>query len=598
MEKSSLRPPFSSLFLLTSPQILLTIKSNMSRALPTLYIFVCTGLAALLYFFSQNVYWSDSEIWASTVSREVPNWAFGFGLELKPLYYVFMYPGFALAKSLHLWPMQVHRIFFFGVAIFTAVLIFLNLKNRTHYFGLNRLAPFIPFVGALLLMSSSLYLAQAYRVRSDILASTLYLVSIYLLTSKTKATTFLFVGLLTLAAAAVTLNSLIFLPVLLLSVSWKNIKIPKWVMVTCGLIALILTTTFHRGLIQSVYFFIESFSEKNAGLSYFDLRRLEHIKRWLISDLHIFALFFIKIAHDVHCLRKNIQAEALRSGVWGYYLLLILAVHPNRLPFFLMALGPFLLIWALTLPALYDKLQEKLTVRQLQGALGAFVLMCIAHSAFHSSRFFKRSHNYDQRLALEFLSKRIPAHSNLLILDPIGILPYHNSLLWYLGPGQSESNDYTARRFHEVQPDIVLGVQRLDYIWQKIKKDIENLYHDVGYQIYFKKRVIDNINSHSIFVERIYERLFNDYGPILNREWIVSLTATAHGEKIPLLGQLYDESRIDFPKAMEFPDLLPFKKVRSSSNEKIDKIYISVSPAPPFSEVPHLPSLFQFDPTL
>lgn len=526
-------------------------------------------------------------MWAATVARELfSDWG-QYAFYLKPLFYLPLWTSFQISEELALWPMQSAR-FLFSLNLGLIIILTGSILRRLYPDERWKVV-----LGALLLISSALILERGYRVRSDLMICSLYLVSIYtLLTLKPKAFSLLAGFTPALLALLVSLNSLFFIPFLFPFIKHSRLRRPLWITTLCFLILAVLFL-LGSSFLHSWKYFLESFTEQSAGLSYFSWKRFEHIVNWVFKDPHLFALFGLKISHDFVFWRKYRSFSSLKVPFFGYWIIFVLLIHPNRMPFFMASLLPFLILWSLEVPLLISFVRKHPWRKHLHTAAALLLFLLTAHMAFHSWRIFDSSTNSVQRNFMTELGRQIPKDKSLRIWDPVGVLPFHPSYLWYLGPSQEKENRFLYEIFQQVQPKLLITTQRTTWMPREFYEDLASSYIQIHEGLYLRIFTQTTEPVSEMQVEDLLGEIFGFY-PWLEKDWSFTFEFLDQNHKpvqVELVSFTGDSSILTQPLILsrffdqEFLRMTP----PIASWKIIPQPYLQMGAHPPLKE------LFRFD---
>ncbi len=547
------------------------------------------------------MYWSDSEMWAVTIARGLFTQFKESAFELKFLFYFPLYLSFEAAQLLELWPMQTARALFFLVACLIVILVFqisrLGHKSKSQ----------LPFLTILTMGSSALFLERIYNVRSDILVSCLILFSLYLVRkaedtdSLAKPSWRAFTP--AVLALFVSLNALFFLPFLILAIpwpSWKEIlreSKTKYFLFALGLLALTgLTTSFRL----SFDFFTQSLSEAGTAISYFDPKRFEHVFRWAQKDPHLVLLIVAKIIYDLwdYLKTSSMPASPSKLRAIGYWALALIVLHPNRLPFFLVSLLPFLLLWAFELPRFYRYLEAKFEVHPLPPRMLFLIALCafVSRSSLHGETLMRTHNNEEQIKTMSLLDSLIPRDTHLRIWDPVGILPFHKTFLWYLGPGQVQENEKVAEFFKRIKPEILFETQRFAWVRHLVSEELLE-YMPVAKGVYLRNASVPLREASSLNRNQVFSAIQNSFGNLVTRDWAFELMAEdGQGKTRSIEYRDIEGNRARVPALLRLDQLLYIEALQFE--EGSEQLKILPTPTASWLEISPLPLLFRFDAAL
>lgn len=497
-----------------------------SKGQLTLGLFV-TAFLGLMTYISYHCFWADSEMWATVIVREIlgaqrADYAFG----MKPLFNLVLLVNYKIAESLGVHPMVVGRWIFALNAVWVAYLV---MRIVELFSGARLWALFV----VMLFVSSQLFLERGFRVRSDLLMSSFNLMALWLLLEVERAqiqkkwhkSILLAAFVLQLLALGMTPKSVYFLLASLPMYIYLLVRdhqlqakeFAKWTLkVGLGVLVIIgggllLIPAWREGVFLSGRFFIKSFGVTDTGFSYWHLRRFVHVWTWFVKD-YIWVIFlFVKVstlgwlllvglqrrlfsirftANVGMCSWNYLQKNYFLGWRWEWYfgvIFLAFAVHPDRLPFFIVSLTPFFLIWTFSYSFLAQSFSNLMTQRRSFMVLVVILLVALWWRGLEKMADIRWLHsNSEQRDFSDQAEKYLKRFSPLKIYDPVGIVPFVDSFKWYLGPGQVDLNRQIIDFIETQKVDVIFKTQRLLWFPSRLNEILDTQYWDMGQGVYFR----------------------------------------------------------------------------------------------------------------
>lgn len=460
------------------------VKLNSQTETAILVLGLFTVASCLLMILSgYYCFWSDSEMWAITTSRDFfyPHLNPGdHFLHLKLGFHLINAFLFRLAGALDLFPMIVGRVFVGLCSVTTVALCFLIVHNCTKSSLRAMLAAFV-------VASSQIFIEQGSRLRSDLVVVPFLLGMILILVSDNQLRAKDFLRLVGISALSflITPKVVLFLialvPLILHSFPLTRQNRKMW-LGAAGFLTIVLIAG--EGLF-SLRYFIESFFFESTAVHYWSYLSFSYLFQFFRQDPQFLIIWISCVALLV--LRRTwstrdraLLAMSVLSG-------LALVLHSEKLPFFIMSGLPLITVgfFAQTIPN--SKINFDF-LNQLKMRIIMLTVLCLVWArSFYVFRYIHSQHNnFNQITTMRQLSTIVGQGSSLEIFDPVGVLPLSRSHLWYLGPGQRQQNQLTLSLIQSTRPDVILYTQRLQWIEAGIRELLEREYLDLGGGFYLR----------------------------------------------------------------------------------------------------------------
>lgn len=458
------------------------LNSQSETAILVLGLFTLAS-CVLMILSGYYCFWSDSEMWAITTSRDLfyPHLNPGdHFLHLKLGFHLINAFLFRLAGALDLFPMIVGRVFVGFCSVTTVALCFLIVYKCTRSSLRAMLAAFV-------VASSQIFIEQGSRLRSDLVVVPFLLGMILILVSDSQLKTKDFLRLVGISALSflitpkVVLFLVALLPLILHSFPLTRQNRKMW-LGAAGFFTIVLVAG--EGLF-SLRYFIESFSFEGTAVHYWSYLSFSYLFQFFRQDPQFLLIWISSIALLVLRRKWSTQDRALlaMSVLSG----LALMLHSEKLPFFIMSGLPLITVgfFAQTIPN--SKINFNF-LNQLKMRIIMLTVLCLVWArSFYVFHYIHSQHNnLNQITTMRQLSTIVGQGSSLEIFDPVGVLPFSRSHLWYLGPGQRQQNQLTLSLIQSTRPDVILYTQRLQWIEAGIRELLEREYLDFGGGFYVR----------------------------------------------------------------------------------------------------------------
>ena len=307
---------------------------------------------ALLFYMSQTLFFADSEIWSVTLSHKWP------GAEKHPsLFYKSLFHGSLHALTTNLRDdiqiLQASRLFYTVIAVLKSFFIVYIAKTIRP----NLRAHLVLF----LIMSFSFFVLRGVRIRSDLLAECFFLFamcSVFYRLARDRGlqvSSILLEGFALSAALAATPKSIYFVItyfIVNIVAFSRKIETTRLVLFIGGVLSLAglalvgiylsQPDLFGAAYSRAASFYTNSFAESPGVPSYFSLAAFTHVGNLAIQNPHLIlltcALFFV----------RNFTEKLTRLPLLAWLLCstLIVILHNDRLPFFILSQSAILLLCA------------------------------------------------------------------------------------------------------------------------------------------------------------------------------------------------------------------------------------------------------------
>lgn len=426
--------------------------------------------------------WASSEVWPVGVSVKMFSGESDYAFYIKPLFNLVLFFINDVAVFLKASPMDVARFFFafnFCLIIFLFSLILNRLTIKTSKWSI--------FFFLFLLCFNTYALSRGFRIRSDLLALTPYLGVLLLYTSSSRAKLFfLEMFLLVILIGFLITPKSIYFAIILTPLFYKKLsenfkaRANRFVfkvaivafLAICILIYFYRKEPFLLSLISNpLTYFVDGFSLEEAGLKYLSIASFIYVKNLFVDNifLTITLLAATYAAIKSFILKNDKQGASLSFIFW----LAILFLHPNKFPFFIIAMLPLGLVLAFVLiKEEFDKRSLVMIVSFV--SLSMFVSL---HEFVPRILFIHWVHtNAEQRKAVDYVNKEFSKHKVKLIYDPDAIFRGPNAKHWFLGPGQSKTNRSTVKYMMSQNPDVMLLSLRFFHVRREVSLYLKENY--------------------------------------------------------------------------------------------------------------------------
>jgi len=446
----------------------------------TLIIFLC-GLAV---FISQICFWSDSEMWAVTSNFHMfSSNGTGHNHFVKPLFGLYLSLVTSLGSAFNSNIMSFARLVFALQSLASVYLLYrLSLKISKD--------KLLSYLLILVLLATSIFWERSFRVRSDLLVLLVYLVIFNLLYSEHWNKKNKIICLLLMALSLLITPKSVVLAFIFFMVYYKSFLPGKAISkkYVFGSLALVLAAGLSYMLVNNTAldYFVSSFSPTGKGYSYFSAHRFEHILRF--GKKNIWLLLLLVPVGASYFKYKKIFIDK-KYFCFSILVILLLIAYPNRLPFFMYSLLPFVLLGLLTNPWLKSILNP---LSKISTSLLFAVMLALVFCGAKNAQFIYESHNNSEQK--EFQSKLcgyLLKFPEAKVLDPIGVCPERlNSYYFYLGPFHDNLMHIDGIKI--LKPDIILNIAKLQFLHPNLDDFLLKNYFYSDEGVFYKRLVINN----------------------------------------------------------------------------------------------------------
>jgi hypothetical protein len=385
-------------------------------------------LLAVFAYLSQITHWADSELWTVSIARQFGSDAMDAGSRYKIIfeYLLSLLYRFDLSDE---GTMGAARVLFMvnglGILALTAV-----LARRI-------LGGWSPAIHAVfLLVSSSFFLSQGFRVRSDLLACLFALAGLWAFFRYTEAgaqnrTRFFWIGLSALFHLAAFLSTpkaiyhILLNAVFIYAFQEKRIGAAgkkTWLAAALIFILSLATVTwvYSDSLGYALKFFVNSFFKDLSRPDYLSVDAFRYLLRFVNENLTFFVLI---LATPFLAWRRRQRGEKTSPAVFAAMTALFLILfHNDRLPFFILSLLP--------LPAIAGVWSIQPWLRSPPVWLRAYLAFVIFLGALsYAKRVAQWDSNLEQRVAMHTVREFLAPYPGVVYFDATAALPRTTMIL-------------------------------------------------------------------------------------------------------------------------------------------------------------------------
>lgn len=465
-------------------------------------------------------YWADSEIWGMALARRLfiyPNE--NISVFFKPLFYFVL----RLPYSLNLSNIEIFLFDRFLFSLLGIAIVYLTWDLTRRIFR-DQIAA---YCAAILLLGSTLFLNQGFRVRSDFLSLFFHLLFyrevLSYVTAKTRQSPrklgiklFLWnLGTLLATPKAVFYLAAQTAFALLLCFQTDKTKrrdyfwavfLPAAFPLFIGADFLLISILFSmKGLENPVFLSYYSaftyFKDAFAARQSFDLssERFHYLMLFVERNVELVAIFLppLILAPFAALGRRTIDTvTAFRFSV--IVLLAGAATYNDFLPFFLAALLPPLVISSAGF--ILEFVRTWATALRFSGEsfallrnLCVFLITCF--TLIKAGLFFTHNllenNNLEQRAAIHLLERYLASYPKATHYDVVGLLPKNNQIYKFLGPGQDWKNQKVFDFLTERKPDFIIYVRKMLLIDSFMSRFLRENYVHLGRGVYGRALALD-----------------------------------------------------------------------------------------------------------
>ncbi|HMN69870.1 MAG TPA: hypothetical protein PKC28_15100, partial [Bdellovibrionales bacterium] len=409
-------------------------------------------------------------MWAASASQWWLRGSPYYDFSLKPLFHALLYLNYTVARALDVHPMLTARAFFAGNAILCVLLVFRILRARG-------LPPALVTLAVLTLIGNSFFIKRFAQVRSDLLVTTLLLLLFDFTTrpfwETRKAWERVLLALaLSGLGVAITPKSLPLFALWCALFLYRDFRGPRGRRVFIGIGAFFLGAAILNW--RALVILLNSFPERLMGAGYFEPVRLIHLVRWWIENPPLIALLGLTIWALPR--RHRWQEWEERTLWFACAVLVFILVYPDRLPFFLASLLPFLV-----LPCAF-LLQKISTPPWLRRSVIAFSLFNLV---FWGAFLFLRHDYRPQARRSAWAMKTFGENPALTIYDPVGVIPLSAAQNWFVGPAE-KGNAFALENFLRNRVDVLLYADKMAILEPRLSQILREQYWPDGAGLFFR----------------------------------------------------------------------------------------------------------------
>lgn len=431
----------------------------------------------------------------------------------------------------------------------------------------------------LIVVANTFYLTQSYRVRSDLLATTLFLGTIFAFTkfdSPRKRLLTLVVG-----AAAVLLatpKAIFLMPILVLIYVFEYYDKRKRLYALAfiaSLMAVYLACVFLRlGALSDMVLDLQNYllttlNGGETGMPYMSRKSLEYVNKMFQENAWVAIVWLLPYIF----IHKTTNRKWLAVHT---YLLALLFLAPEKLPFFICSLLPLL---ACSTILLVTPFFIKTKTRISSILMVCTVLAISFMASWKIMKFLHSDSNREQIAAVRAIDNYLNTYSELRYYDVIGLSPAHSYFRHFAGPNQLDSNKLVAKTVADEKPDVLMKVAKFDYLGETMINLLKNDYIDVGNGIYVRSfPVPENLQQKDAFMKIQNKKELSFVSPLFEKFQHDDLVFETRDEKgMRGIFTSIENLRMNMPKSKIF--------------------VVKVSPIPMPQKLPprHLHELFKFD---
>lgn len=474
----------------------------MKRVVSLRYEHLCViailAITALFFHLSLVTHWDDSELWAISVSRL-------FSLDSPDRGSHYKIAFHSILKCLYFLPLDNlqtiigARLEFALLGAATALLLVLLERE----FRKNMV---LPGIAALLFCSSSYFLSQGHRVRSDLLATFFQICSLWVsirFLREPQKNAGLFIS------AIAILNLLMFLSTpkaiyqffvnaaiavtLAFSSPVRKTHLFLFFSVLFGpvLLATLLIVWHWDSYLTAAAFFFKSFQGEHGHPPYFSRIAFVYVIRFFTQNPLLVLLWVGAVVSSLKNWRKGDSfSRALALG--SVLSVAFIVLHNDRLPFFVLSLLP--------LPILHLAL---FLDQKLQG-VSSFWKYAVIVAAFAGATYWyswQQVHNSNkqQKQALQTIESYLERYPRATYYDEAAILPRTNKIFLKIEPSHEGNSHLLFLMFREERPDLVFLSNGLFHHFAEVMKYLdENYYIQVGNGVFARAKFLPSKSGKEI----------------------------------------------------------------------------------------------------
>lgn len=459
----------------------------MLKKISRIQIILLTIFTILTLSWASTFFIHSSEFWSIYVSKHLLNTQFSQVIFMKPLFHFFLYLFHLLPFNdvQHLLAVKVIFAIFGLIQLFFILLILKNLTSNK-FSLLTTESYFLLLVG----FSSTYFLQNFFRVRSDQICVTLFLMFIYFNSQKkfTFKQHILFLALYPLIGLKGILFSLLHAVQIGLDYK-KDLFKTKYFFITClGFLSVTLwTINLGWNSVTYLIYTTDSFATYFRNLT-------EWVQSdWLLIIFPLFSIFHSKYQHhSEQKLKINLSVLTLAS-------LIIILLYPQKNNYFIASFIPILLLNTVSFALfLINETYKKFFFKHIITSF--FIIFIFAKFILYFDITPYRS-NSEQINFISNVSKILKSN-NYTYIDGFGAFPRQNNMNCFVSPDDERSNRHCTDLILNGGSDIVIVTQRLLSMSESYEV-FRQKYSDQDFNIFINKSITKKPKS------------FKDIGPAL-----------------------------------------------------------------------------------
>lgn len=440
-----------------------------------IFIIACVQLV----YIGLNVYFTDSEIWALTLSQDLFKLKDeSFGVYHKPLFHFLIYNlSFLTSDNVKIYfYARIVSIFFSFFTIYQVYKISKVYFRSSTYMMLS----------LSMLLSTYYFISWYPTVRSDSYATPFLLASFYQLIKSEKVNLKKYI-IYQILAVLMTPKSIFFCAFQWFVLAPQNIKINslnKKKVILSSTFLLVLFTIYLFMFKHSLVYFLNYFNYDNLLPSYLSTDSFVYLLRFIRDDILIFVLFFLSL---IFFFIKNKRDPVYRKlGIYTFWVIILVLFYPLKLPYFISAQIPLIAIFiSANIYWLYNKYRNKYDILLAFVCYVFMIFLIFNHIRLYQD--LRIYNNSEQIRTINILQEKMP--TDLTYYDCIGLLPFRDPILAYLGPNQSLYNEVNVNMVKSKKPDIILAVGRVLITDKKFRGWILDNYSNLGAGFFVNNKI-------------------------------------------------------------------------------------------------------------
>ncbi len=410
------------------------------------------ALISAFFYLSLKMHWSDSELWVISLAKLGITGA-EYSIRYKPLFYGLLSQiyHFDLSNTATL---DAARILFATIGV--SICWWIWFISRSWF-------------AILLFASSTYFLSQGFRVRSDILACALQMACVGLFLSAQKhpqrslillgAAALHFMLLASTPKAAYNLfANLIFYTIYARSSdSWQknqDFVLASVVPAITALAYFLLKGDLHYK--SALFFFFNSFGDQIYHPGFLSAKSFMHVRRFAIENFFLLLLFAFSICILIRQ-RHGLSHQGRALVAAGLTSLIFIFFHNDRLPFFIVSMLPFPILMIHQGVQLWTLQQPK---NGLKLIFFCSVLL-VTNAGYHTWKATTLSNNDVQRTAISIIEEYLSDYPGVRYYDPSAILPRNNEIFAWPAPEHEGNRQLVLQTLRDPSISLVFFANRL-----------------------------------------------------------------------------------------------------------------------------------------